>query len=179
MRIHIPCTALGLALFAGAPAAHAQTVITRQIVTEPVETVVTRLPVRTVETIRTVRVGPRHYVRHRVVATTRRVIVRESIAAAPVAVPASPPLYDEVVPATAPVTFPTAPPLYDTTAPPLYDDVAAVPAAVPAAPPLYDEVADAPAPLGATVPFYRYVYQPDRILVIDPATGIAVQSIPR
>jgi len=26
---------------------------------------------------------------------------------------------------------------------------------------------------------YRYVYEPDRILVIDPATNIAVQAIPR
>jgi hypothetical protein len=29
------------------------------------------------------------------------------------------------------------------------------------------------------VPAYRYVYQPDRILVIEPATGIAVQALPR
>jgi len=26
---------------------------------------------------------------------------------------------------------------------------------------------------------YRYVYEPDRILVIDPTTNIAVQAIPR
>jgi hypothetical protein len=32
---------------------------------------------------------------------------------------------------------------------------------------------------GAPVLFYRYVYEPDRILVIDPSTGIAVQAIPR
>ena len=32
----------------------------------------------------------------------------------------------------------------------------------------------------ATQPFiYRYVYEPDRILVIDPNSGVAVQSIPR
>jgi hypothetical protein len=32
----------------------------------------------------------------------------------------------------------------------------------------------------ATQPvIYRYVYEWDRILVIDPATGIAVQAIPR
>ena len=32
----------------------------------------------------------------------------------------------------------------------------------------------------ATEPYiYRYVYEPDRILVIDPSTGVAVQSIPR
>ncbi len=32
----------------------------------------------------------------------------------------------------------------------------------------------------ATQPYtYRYVYQPDRILVIDPVTGTAVRAIPR
>ncbi|MGB6287444.1 MAG: hypothetical protein WBG18_24020 [Xanthobacteraceae bacterium] len=86
---------------------------------------------------------------------------------------------------------------------PLYD--AAVPASVPAragiyAAPDYDyaDYADYGAPLydvapAATVgpaPFvaapvvtapviYRYVYEPDRILVIDPTTNIAVQAIPR
>jgi hypothetical protein len=48
--------------------------------------------------------------------------------------------------------------------------------------PLYDVVSPAPAApamSGAAVPFYRYVYEPDRILVIDPSTGIAVQAIPR
>jgi hypothetical protein len=29
------------------------------------------------------------------------------------------------------------------------------------------------------LPSYRYVYEPDRILVIDPATGIAIQALPR
>jgi hypothetical protein len=29
------------------------------------------------------------------------------------------------------------------------------------------------------IPGYRYVYEPDRILVIDPYTNIAVQAIPR
>jgi hypothetical protein len=38
----------------------------------------------------------------------------------------------------------------------------------------------APAPFVATQPvIYRYVYEPDRILVIDPITNIAVQAIPR
>jgi hypothetical protein len=38
----------------------------------------------------------------------------------------------------------------------------------------------APGPLVATQPvIYRYVYEPDRILVIDPITNIAVQAIPR
>jgi hypothetical protein len=36
------------------------------------------------------------------------------------------------------------------------------------------------APVVATQPvIYRYVYEPDRILVIDPITNIAVQAIPR
>ncbi len=75
---------------------------------------------------------------------------------------------------------------------PLYDELLPAPiAAVPQ--PLYDEVLPAaPAPVVrsrrrerrwavvATEPFiYRYVYEPNRILVIDPNTGIAVQAIPR
>lgn len=36
-------------------------------------------------------------------------------------------------------------------------------------------------PVSATAPMptYRYVYEPDRILVIDPSSNIAVQAIPR
>ena len=83
--------------------------------------------------------------------------------------------------------------------PPLYD---AAPAPVPPAPvygysnhgysnygystPVYDvapaAVAPAPvvaAPIATQPIIYRYVYEPDRILVIDPATNIAVQAIPR
>ncbi len=63
----------------------------------------------------------------------------------------------------------------------------AVVAAPTNSPPLYDQVvATRPATvidngsILATQPYiYRYVYQPDRILVIDPATGDAIQSIPR
>ena len=43
-------------------------------------------------------------------------------------------------------------------------------------------VAPAPvvaAPIATQPIIYRYVYEPDRILVIDPATNIAVQAIPR
>jgi hypothetical protein len=35
------------------------------------------------------------------------------------------------------------------------------------------------APAALEIPRYDYVYQPDRILVIDLASGIAVQAIPR
>ena len=53
--------------------------------------------------------------------------------------------------------------------------------------PLYDVVAPAPTdtyvnampPAGAAVPVYRYVYEPDRILVVDPTTNLAIQAIPR
>ena len=57
----------------------------------------------------------------------------------------------------------------------------------PGAPPYASDPAllDAPAGLapdaGPAVPMpaYQYVYQPDRILVIDPVTGIAMQALPR
>jgi hypothetical protein len=73
---------------------------------------------------------------------------------------------------------------------PLYDVVMPAPLATRTyAPPLYDAVAPAPTvdntyvnavpPAGAAYPIYRYVYEPDRILVIDPATNIAIQAIPR
>jgi len=50
----------------------------------------------------------------------------------------------------------------------------AVQPAVPAAP-----VLGATTAVGVPAATYRYVYQPDRILVIDPYTNIAVQAIPR
>jgi hypothetical protein len=75
-------------------------------------------------------------------------------------------------------------PAYDY-AQPLYD-VAPAPVA-PAATIAPGPVVTAPAvaapmfaaPLATQPVIYRYVYEWDRILVIDPATGIAVQAIPR
>jgi hypothetical protein len=148
-------TALGVAVAVGPTAANAQTVISGQ----PVETVMTQQPVqtiRTTETIRTVRPGARPTVRKRVVITTRQTVVSQR-AVAPQ------PLYD-VAPPTPLATRTYTPPLYDTVAPvPTVDGtyVNALPAA------------------GAAIPVYRYVYEPDRILVIDPATNIAIQAIPR
>jgi hypothetical protein len=195
MRFHIPCTALGLALVAAAPAAHAQTVITREIVIRPVATVVAQQPlvtlpdgtvvqptvvqpmqtvqpvqtVQTTETVRTMRPAQR-VVRRQVVTT--RTITRQRIVPAPSLVARSvtmapQPLYDVVAPA------PFATGLDDDySTPALYDTVA--PVAVPPA------VAIPPLQGAYTTPFiYRYVYEPDRILVIDPNTGIAVQAIPR
>jgi hypothetical protein len=164
MRIHIPCTAAGLALAALAPAAHAETIVTRQIVSQPVETV------RTVTTTRTVRP-----IIHRRVVVTRRTTVSEHVvpvapAPAPVAAAYPRPVYDVVAPPPA-VPAPYARPVYDVVTP-----------APAVAAPVVDETVVAPAApvaVGTAVPAYRYVYQPDRILVIDPATGIAVQALPR
>jgi hypothetical protein len=154
-------TALGLAI-AGPTAANAQTVIPDR----PVETVITQQPVQTIqttETVRTVRPGARPIVRKRVVTTTRQTVVSQRAVAVQ-------PLYDVVPPAPL-ATRTYAPPLYDTVAPPLYDTVAPVPTAD-------DTYVNALAP-GAAIPVYRYVYEPDRILVVDPVTNIAIQAIPR
>ena len=159
-------TALGVAaVVVGPTVANAQTVISGQ----PVETVITQQPVQTVqtttETVRTVRPGARPTVRKRVVTTTRQTVVSQRVVAPQ-------PLYDVAPPAPL-ATRTYAPPLYDTVAPPLYDTVAPVPATVD------DTYVNALAPAGAAIPVYRYVYEPDRILVIDPATNIAIQAIPR
>ena len=154
-------TALGLAI-AGPTAAKAQTVIPDR----PVETVITQQPVQTIqttETVRTVRPGARPIVRKRVVTTTRQTVVSQRA----VAVQA---LYDVVPPAPL-ATRTYAPPLYDTVAPPLYDTVAPVPTV--------DDTYVNALPPGAAIPVYRYVYEPDRILVVDPVTNIAIQAIPR
>ena len=148
-------TALGLAVTAGATVANAQTVISGQ----PVETVITQQPVQTIqttETIRTVRPGARPTVRKRVVTTTRQTVVSQR-AVGPQ------PLYD-VAPPVPLATRTYAPPLYDTVAP---------------APTVDDTYVNALPPAGAAIPVYRYVYEPDRILVIDPTTNIAIQAIPR
>jgi hypothetical protein len=148
-------TALGLTVAVGPTVANAQTVISDQ----PVETIITQQPVQTIqttETTRTVRPGARPIVHKRVVTTTRQTLVRQR-AVAPQ------PLYDVVPPA--PLAARTyAPPLYDTVAPAQTVD---------------DAYVNAMPPAGGAYPIYRYVYEPDRILVIDPATNIAIQSIPR
>ena len=148
-------TALGVAVAVGPTAANAQTVISGQ----PVETVITQQPVQTVqttETVRTVRTGARPTVRKRVVTTTRQTVVSQRVVAPQ-------PLYDVALP---------APLATRTYTPPLYDTAATVPT-------VDDTYVNALPPVGAAIPVYRYVYEPDRILVIDPATNIAIQAIPR
>jgi hypothetical protein len=205
MKFHLVYAALGLAGAFGVPAAQAQTMITTQpapamiaqppLVAAPAETVRTTRTVRTVHTMVPIR--------QRIVTTrtvTRQVMPPEpAVAPTVAAAPAPQPLYD-AAPAAAvtPVADIYAAPAYDNGyayrapaydyAPPLYD-VAPAPMAPAIAPapvvttPAVAPVVSAPvvsAPVMATQPvIYRYVYEPDRILVIDPTTNIAVQAIPR
>jgi hypothetical protein len=186
MRFHLPYGLLALVI--GASAAQAQTVITGPVVGQPVGTVVAAPAatvaqpaetIQTIETIRTVRAAPLRPVRRQVVTT--RTITRRVIPAAPAVVAgtvaaAPQPLYDTAVPAAVPARVGIyAAPAYDDAD---YADYGA---------PLYDvapaaTVAPAPivaAPVATAPVIYRYVYEPDRILVIDPTTNIAVQAIPR
>lgn len=162
MRLLFSSTAVALVLAAGLSAAQAQTVITPQVMSPATETI------QTTQTVRTVRPAART-TRRQVVTTrtvTRQLVPTEIVPAPSVvvgAIPASPRrLYDEVTPG--PVVTGS-----DSYGPPLYDE--AVPATA----------VTVPAPAAtASEPFaYRYVYEPDRILVIDPATNLAVQAIPR
>jgi hypothetical protein len=167
MRV-ISYTALALALAAGTTAANAQTVITRQISDPPVETIITQQPVQTVQTTETVQtVRPASHGVRRQVVTTRRTVVSQRV------VPT------QIVPTQTVVTPPAATTTVATYPQPLYDEA-----------PLYDHVGPArtvddttvlgpPAAVGTAIPAYRYVYEPDRILVIDPTTNIAVQALPR
>jgi hypothetical protein len=112
------------------------------------------------------------------VVGARRVVPAPAAIAGPVpAVPQA--LYDAEVPAVVPqlydVAVPVAvpQPLYDAAVPASSDDYYsgapydAAPAAVVAA------------PVPAEPMTYHYVYEPDRILVIDSTTNIVVQAIPR
>jgi hypothetical protein len=150
MRNSVSYIAVAVALAAGTTAANAQTFITRD---QPVETVITQPPAQTVqttETVQTVRPTPRS-ARRQVVTTKRTVTTTTSAPVATIA--ANPqPLYDQA-------------PLYDTVAPPM------------PAPTVDDTVINAS--VGTAIPAYRYVYESDRILVIDPNTGIAVRALPR
>jgi hypothetical protein len=154
MRSLLTSTALGVVLIAGISAAQAQTVITA-----PAQTVQT-----TTETVRTVR--PARHMARREVVTTRTVtrqVMPSSTVYARTAPLASQPLYDEVAPAPLAAEAGYQPPLYDS---------AVLPTAAPG--PNWDGSG------GVTSPYiYRYVYEPDRILVIDPNTNITVQALPR
>lgn len=174
MRSQISYTVLAAVLFGGASIANAQDLVTRPlppgaVVMRPAQTVET-VPVETVETVQTVRsIGhaarrpnSRHLASHLarsrpetiVTTTTRRTILGERVVPAPAVIAPAPPL--------------------GAVAEPTYADMPA-----PAYPPRLYDVATEPVFGAPIAPAYRYVYEPDRILVIDPATGIAVQAIPR
>jgi hypothetical protein len=180
--------AFGLALIAGTSGASAQTYVTSQ----PATTITT-----VTRTVRTVPVRTWHpQVWHRQVITTHTVTQRVAPATTVInrSVAANPqPLYDQVTPAPAVVA--TSPDYawrdssrdswrYRAYGRPLYDYA---PAAYDYSRPLYDTVAATPSAavidngsVLSTQPYlYRYVYLSDRILVIDPATGDAIQTIPR
>jgi hypothetical protein len=174
MRNSVMFVGLGVALVAGTSAARAQAVETittpavvaqapvavppSGVVLPPESTVAVTAPVETVETVRTVTTTEPRRVHHRVVhprifdrvtTITRTTTVRPGLVAAG-------PAYDEPIRGRR-----------------LYDVVTPAPAVVPA-------VSAQPAVAApVAMPIYRYVYQPDRILVIDPYTNIAVQAIPR
>jgi hypothetical protein len=185
MRNSITFVGLGVALVAGTAAAHAQTMETvvtpvpgpavvaqaplavppTGVVLPPASTVAATAPVETVETVRTVTtteprrvhrraVHPRMVDRVTTVTRTTTTVQPGVIAAAPAYG------YDELRGRR------------------LYDVVTTAPAfapqpGFPAAP----AIGAAAGPVA--MPTYRYIYQPDRILVVDPYTNIAVQAIPR
>jgi hypothetical protein len=162
MRVHIPCAALGLTLVAAASAA-AQTspVVTAPaapIATEPAQTAGVATTTRSRRPIARRAAGP--IVGRRAVATRRTYASDRSVPIA--ATPAA-----AVAPAPAPVVSYGAP-VYDIDPTPVGAPVGVVaPAAGPAV------------PVVPAVPAYQYIYQFDRILVVDPVTGIAVQALPR
>jgi hypothetical protein len=169
MRSYISYFALGFALVGWASVANAQTVITQQPVVQTAETV---------EAVRTLE--PAHRTVDRQVVrrgadriTTTRTIVRDRIVPEQtiVAPAVAPPEYTEVVQAPA-----NPQPIYPAYPRPIYDVVPS-PAAV--APPAVAPNIGQPVGYAAPVSMYRFVNEPDRILVIDNATGIAVQAIPR
>jgi hypothetical protein len=171
MRNHISYPAIGLALLAGTSLAHAQTVET--VIAPPSGTIYAQQPVvvtqpaptETVETVRTVRSTTTHTHRmaSRPVVTTTRTTVRERVVPTPAVEAITQPGYTEVV--QAPVTYQA--PLYDV-----------VPGMAVTAPAIVGQPVGGAAVV-TPVPAYRYVYEPDRILVIDANTGITVQALPR
>jgi hypothetical protein len=144
------------------------------------------VPLQTVETVRTT-VQSTTTSRRRVAGrplrtvTTTRTTVREHVVPAPMvaAAPVAPavraiaqPGYTEVVAAPgAALTYPA--PLYD-----VVPGAAVAPLTSPAPTGVFAQPA-AGGVIVTSVPAYRYIYEPDRILVIDANSGIAVQAIPR
>lgn len=184
MRNSVFFAGLGIALLTASSAARAQAVETVMapavgpavvvqgpvavppsgVLLPPASAVAVAAPVETVETVRTVTTTEPRRVRHRAVrprtvdrvtTITRTTTVRRAGMVAP-GVMAAAPVYEEPM-----------------RGPRLYDMVTSAPAGAP----VVGTTTAIAAP--AAMPVYRYVYQPDRILVVDPYTGIPVQVIPR
>ena len=153
--------------------------------------IATVAPVRTVETIETVRTI-------RPARTARRQIVTRQTTISQVTYPRT--LYDYAGPATAIAApaYNTAAyynanatrPLYDYAGPataiaaPVYSDAAYYNYGARYARPLYDTATPVVAQTVVATPvspapFYRYVYQWNRILVVDPQTNLIVRTLPR
>jgi hypothetical protein len=164
MRVLIPCATLGLTLVAAASAA-AQT---SPVVTAPAAQ--TPGDVTAPRTTRPVaRRAPGPIAGRRAVATRRTYVAVPTATTPAVAAAAPAPGYDygDVAPAPAPVVSYGAP-FYDTEPAPVGAPAGAfAPAAGPAV------------PVAPAMPAYQYIYQSDRILVVDPVTGIAVRALPR
>jgi len=164
MRNLLPFLAAGVAALTAASVAQAQTADTATAASPRAVIVAQQpAPIETVETVHTVSTTPpaRHVVSRParsapLAKTTDRVTTTQSYAQADIA--AAPP----------PVVAPPPPfgPRYYNMVPPA---------------PLPPPPGAVPADVGviAPVPTYRYVYEPGRILVIDPYTNIAVQALPR
>jgi hypothetical protein len=198
MRCLVSYSALALALVTGASTAHTQTFVGGQYV-EPIGPGVAApaapvaAPVeiiQTTQTVRSYRAAPLHPVRRQVVTT--RIVTRQAVPTTPAVTTgtvatAPQQLYDTAVLPAAPAPAAAYAPAYDYGygyGAPLYDaaPAAAVSTAIAPAPIVAAPVVAAPvvaAPVATQPVIYRYVYEPDRILVIDPVTNIAVQAIPR
>ena len=188
MRNSVFFAGLGIALLTASSAARAQAVETVMapavgpavvvqgpvavppsgVLLPPASAVAVAAPVETVETVRTVTTTEPRRVRHRAVrprtvdrvtTITRTTTVRRAGMVAPGVVAAAS-VYEEPM-----------------RGPRLYDMVTSAPGVAPAGAPVVGTTTAVAAP--AAMPVYRYVYQPDRILVVDPYTGIPVQVIPR
>lgn len=160
MRVHIPCAALGLTLVAALPAA-AQT---SPVVTAPSGPMATEPPPQIAGDATTTR-NTRPVSRRAGRIAGRRAVATRRSYPSDRAVPAAGYDYDDVA-------APPAPPVagYDG---PVYD-LGPAPVEAPAG-----VVAPVEGPAVPVMPAYQYIYQPDRILVVDPVTGIAMRALPR
>jgi hypothetical protein len=164
MRNLIPFLAAGVASFTAVPLAQAQTADTATAASRGAVIVAQQAaPIETVETVHTVSTATtpaKHVARHPAQATGRVTTTRSYAQADVAGAPPPPPPYVALPP-------PIGGPRYYNMVPP-----------GPAVPPP-PGVLPADAGVVAPVPAYRYVYEPGRILVIDPYTNIAVQALPR